>query len=147
MKLNWGTGIAIFYGAFMAIMIFAVIFSAKNKSDLVVEEYYKDDINYESFRVKRQNSNQLEKTVDIEYQRADQAIQFVFPQDMPNVQGHITFFRPSDKRLDRRFPISLNDLGKMVIKKDRKLVGGLWKVKVEWQNDGKDYYYEKPLVL
>ena len=147
MKLNWGTGIAIFYGVFMAIMIFAVIFSAKNKSDLVVEEYYKDDINYESFRVKRQNSNQLEKTVDIQYQRTDQAIQFVFPRDMPNVQGQITFFRPSDKRLDRRFPISLNDSGEMIIKKDRKLVGGLWKVKVEWQNDGKDYYYEKPLVL
>ena len=146
MKINWGTGIAIFYGAFMAIMIFAVIFSAKNKSDLVVEEYYKDDINYESFRVKRQNSNQLKKTVDIEYQRNDQAIQFVFPNDMQNAQGNITFFRPSDKRLDRRFPISLNE-GKMIIKKDRKLVGGLWKVKVEWQNNGKDYYYEKPLVL
>lgn len=147
MKFNWGTSIAIFYIGFMAVMIFAVIFSARNKSDLVVEEYYKDDINYETFRVKRQNSNLLEQTIDIRYDRSEEVIQFNFPKDMEKAKGQIVFFRPSDKRLDRIFPITLNENAQMMIKKDRNLVNGLWKIKVEWQESGKDYYYEKPLVL
>ena len=92
MKFNWGTGITVFYLAFMAIMIFAVVFSARNKSDLVVEEYYKEDINYESFRVKRENSNQLERSVDIQYKRDNQEIQFVFPKEMETIDGHVVFF-------------------------------------------------------
>ena len=46
--MNWGTGIAIFYGTFMVIMITFVIKSRSVDHSLVMDNYYEEDINYQS---------------------------------------------------------------------------------------------------
>ena len=56
MKFNWGTGIGLFYVVFVVIMVSMVMFSARNNIDLVQEDYYEKDLNYESFRLARENS-------------------------------------------------------------------------------------------
>jgi hypothetical protein len=50
MKLNWGTGIAIFYGLFMVIMITFVVMSRNVDHSLVMEDYYEADINYQEHK-------------------------------------------------------------------------------------------------
>jgi len=49
MKINWGTGIVIAFGLFMAFILYFVIevqSNSKYDNDLVVEEYYKHDAQF-----------------------------------------------------------------------------------------------------
>jgi hypothetical protein len=46
--MNWGKGIIIGMGLFMAFIIFLVVNLMMQKVDLESEDYYKREINYES---------------------------------------------------------------------------------------------------
>ena len=147
MKINWGSGIAIFYSLFVLVMIFMVIKSTQNKSHLVQENYYNKDLNYESFRQKRENASALDNPVGIKYISKQNSVELEFPQDMPEVSGKVTLFRPSNKFLDKTYTIKLDNTSKMNIPLEKHMPGGLWKVQVDWETKGKKYYTEENLVF
>ena len=147
MKLNWGTGIAIFYGAFVLVMIFMVVKSAQNQSHLVQEHYYDKDLNYEEFRQKRENARDVKRQVAISYSRADQRIYFDFPKDIGEASGEVALYRPSNKFLDKSFKIRLDDNKRMFIPVTREIPAGLWRIQVDWEAGGRKYFQEKSMVL
>jgi len=147
MKLNWGTGIAIFYSCFVLVMIFMVIKSAQNQSHLVQEHYYQKDLNYESFRQKRQNATNMSEQVKINFTASQKAIQITFPDQMIGATGKVSLYRPSNKFLDKSFDLELNEQSSMSIPVPKEMAKGLWKVKVDWNSKGKQYYSEENLVL
>jgi hypothetical protein len=147
MKLNWGTGIAIFYSCFVLIMIFMVIKSKQNQAHLVQEDYYQKDLKYEEFRLKRQNSTQISNQVDITYNPAEKNIQLNFPDDMMNASGKVSLFRPSNKYLDKSYKLKLNSLAEMRIPVTKDMPKGLWRVKLDWENQGTGYYMEEDIIL
>lgn len=147
MKLNWGTSIAIFYSAFVIVMVLMVIKSSQNQMHLVQDNYYDKDMNYESFRSKRANSAEVADQISVKFSTTTDEVQFSFPVEMKDVKGTITFFRPSNKYLDKVFTLKLNEEGKMNIKSGRDLPSGLWKIKIDWEEGGKSYYKESTLVL
>ena len=147
MKINWGSGIAIFYSLFVLVMIFMVIKSTQNKSHLVQENYYNKDLNYESFRQKRENASTLDTPVGIKYISKQNSVELEFPQEMSEVSGKVTLFRPSNKFLDKTYVIKLDNSSKMNIPLEKQMPGGLWKVQVDWETQGKKYYTEENLVF
>lgn len=147
MKINWGTGIAIFYTCFMAAMIIMVIKSTQNNVQLVQENYYDKDLNYEEFRLKRENASNLSVPIEIKYLTSTKNIQVIFPDNTEDISGQISLFRPSNKFLDKQFKISVNASGKMEIPVDKSFQNGLWKVQVEWLNQGKSYFSEQSIVI
>ena len=147
MKLNWGSGIAIFYTLFVLVMIFMVIKSKQNQVHLVQENYYQKDLNYEDFRVKRQNAAQLTEKIQVEYLAKDRNIQLTFPQSMMEASGKVSLFRPSNKYLDKSYNIQLDKEAQMYIPVDRSLPAGRWKIKIDWESAGRKYYNEEDLVL
>ena len=147
MKINWGTGIAIFYSLFVLAMVTMVVKSTHNKPHMVQEDYYKRDINYESFRQKRQNTENLDVRVEVKSKAGEDFIQLGFPQEFGNVNGQVTLFRPSDETLDRNYKLLLDETGAVKIPVGDKLISGNWKIQLDWTHQGKEYFLEKNIEI
>jgi nitrogen fixation protein FixH len=147
MKLNWGTGIAIFYSLFVLVMVFMVIKSAQNQSHLVQENYYRKDLNYESFRQKRENAQNMAEQVTIQYLSNQSQIRLQFPSDMATASGEIAMYRPSNKFLDKKLKLVLDKNGQMLIPVTKEMAKGLWKIQLDWENENRLYYCEENIVI
>ncbi len=144
MKFNWGTGIALFYGLFVVVLVAAVIKSTQYDNSLVSDHYYADDLAYQQHYVKLVNSKSLLE--DVKIVRSEEAVRLTFPQEVGVIQGEIIFFCPSDSQQDFKLPIEL-DADKKQVVPIKQIKKGLWKVKVDWQADGKPYYKEETIIF
>ena len=94
MKINWGTGIALFYSVFMLVMISAVLKTKTYDHSLVSDHYYEDDLNYQKHYDKLVNAQNLNDDLAIVLDRVKMMMKFEFPEEMDKVNGEIQFFLP-----------------------------------------------------
>ncbi len=146
-KFNWGTGITIVIILFLVITIGQVVFIHKTIDyDLVDEEYYKAEIEYQTQIEKVKRTNALPEKIKIKL--LDKFIEFNFPLmfNSNSVRGIINFYKPSDDLLDKTESIKLDEENKMFFAYDQ-LSSGLWKIKINWSVDNVEYYNEKIVML
>ena len=146
MKFNWGTGIALFYSIFAITMVGLALQTTKHDVGLVKKDYYDDDINYQSHYVKMQNARNLTTDLVIKLNADGQNIVLQFPKDLPNATGQILLFRPSQTGVDTKLDIKTDAQNAQVLSTTG-LKSGLWKIKVDWQAEGKEYYKEQGIVI
>ncbi|RME05447.1 MAG: hypothetical protein D6816_08870 [Bacteroidetes bacterium] len=145
MKFTWGTGIAIFYIAFVIIMVGMVVYSKTFDNSLVVENYYDEDLRFQEKIDKLENSAKLEKDLEIASTN-NLDILLSFPENLKNITGTVLLYRADDISKDVSFKISVNEKNQMLIPGNEYL-GARWTVKVDWQGDGTPYYKEKDVLL
>lgn len=146
-KMNWGTGITIVIVVFLVVTIGQVILIHKLIDyDLVVEEYYDAEINYQSQIDKIKRTQDLPEELKISI--SEKGIEFDFPKifESKSISGVVNFYKPSDDLLDTKEMIIVDDSCRMFLPKD-KFSAGLWKAKVDWSVDGVEYYNEKLLMV
>ncbi|MBC8401319.1 MAG: FixH family protein [Candidatus Marinimicrobia bacterium] len=133
---------------FMVLNVAFVIYTHTLSFGLVSENYYADELAYQDQIDRIERTNALPQPVKVKFSPAS-GVMVSFPVlfEPATVEGTIKLFRPSDKRLDRRFPISLNREGVQYIPAANLPVPGLWKVKIFWQSEGIEYYLEEELIL
>ncbi len=146
MKLNWGTGIAIVYSAFVIIMVSLVVYSKNIDHTLVMDNYYEEDLKYQGHIDKVNNSRTLANDLEISVLEPDRLLRLQFPVAVSAVSGNVLFYRADDKGKDFSVNIAVNEKGEMNVPTD-KLLPGKWKVQVDWKGDGTDYFKEKVIVL
>jgi hypothetical protein len=146
MRLNWGTGIAMFYSTFVIVLVAVVIKTTTFDNSLVSEDYYADDLNYQKQYEKLKNSKNLLNDLEIANNFNGGQIKFQFPVDLGVPQGEIYFFCPSDSKLDFRIPIKADSEYQQFISTEQ-LKSGLWRIKVDWQAGGQPYFKELALAL
>jgi len=146
MKLNWGTGIAIFYGIFVVVLVAIVIKTTTFDNSLVSDDYYADDLNYQQQYNKLANSRDLADDLRINMQAAAQLVELVFPSDLGKAGGEIVFFCPSDSKSDFTVAVQPGDDNRQTVP-TAGLKPGLWRVKVDWQADGKAYFKEVVITI
>ena len=139
MKINWGTGIALFYTCFVITMVTFVVKSKGIDHSLVVENYYEEDLAYQSRLDKIHNSEKLEQDLVINQQQ-DQII-FQFPEVLNDIKGNIWFYRANDVRQDQKIDFQV-DANNQFIFPTKTLINGLWTIKVDWADNQKEYYKE-----
>lgn len=147
MKINWGTGIVLAFIAFISFILYFVISMTVNKKyehDLVVEDYYGQELEFEKEMTKQKNAQYLKE--DVIWKRVPQGIMLTFPETMApsKITGNVFLYRPSNKQLDFEVEISLSDHNLLI--PDKSLLGGRWNLKVDWQYDGNLYLYKKDIV-
>lgn len=142
MKLNWGSGIAIFYILFVSAMISMVVKSCQNQHHLVEEEYYQKDLGYEEFRLKRANGESLKKEITALYLAESNELQITFPVDLEAVTGELKLYRPSNKFMDKKYELKLDSTNSMKIKLGNQFQKGLWQIQLDWLNKKEAYYNE-----
>ncbi|MEN0004897.1 MAG: FixH family protein [Bacteroidota bacterium] len=146
MKINWGTGIALFYIVFVVALVFQVYKSTQYDNSLVSEKYYADDLAYQSHYDKLVNSQQLDQDLKIQKLAAEQQVQLHFPAEFSEIQGEIHFFCPSNSHIDFKVPIALNADNIQLVSTEA-LRAGLWRIKVDWQVADKGFYKEEVIQI
>ena len=141
MKINWGYGITIFYIFFASTLVFVVIQSRKVNHNLVVENYYNEDITYQKHLNKKRNFEKSNNVI-VKRKYQNEEIEFKF-LTTESVSGQIHFYRPSNKEDDLYIPINSNILNFNT----SKLKKGRWKIKIDWQDNERQYYHEKDITL
>lgn len=140
MKFNWGHGIALFYILFVSALGFALYKSFGVNHNLVMEDYYKQDIEYQK-HFDEVNNYLKDGSASVE---VDQSTKKVVIKILGNkIKGDALFYRPSDKSLDFNVPI-VDNVTDIDIEG---LLPGRWKVKVSWDSGNKPYYMEKEIVI
>ena len=145
MKISWGTAIAIFYSFFVIAML-VFVFAANNEDiSLVSDTYYEEDLSYQLKLDKMKRTNQLQHVFELSIEQNPTGISVTIPEELPHFKGNMTLFHPAYAALDQAYPIENNVENKQIIPVE-KLKKGRWLVKIEGENEGKNYYHEAYLI-
>jgi hypothetical protein len=147
MKFNWGTGIVLaFIGFISFIMYFIISMNTNDKynHDLVTEDYYKQELEFQNEINKETNAKSL--TDNIQWKKTDQGLIIIFPETLKanSITGKVFLYRPSNKQFDFEIPISLSNHNLLI--PDKRLLDGRWNIKVDWQYNGTGYLFKKEII-
>ena len=147
MKFNWGTGIVIAFIGFIAFIMYFVINMNTNKKydhDLVTEDYYKQELEFQQDIDKETNSKALVK--NLSWEKTAEGIVIKFPDNLNynDIKGKVFLYRPSNKQFDFETDISLSNHNLLI--PDKRLLDGRWNIKVDWQYNGKSFLFKKEIV-
>lgn len=147
MKFNWGTGLVIFFIIFISSLIFILYKSTQYDNALVIDNYYDEDIKYQSHYDKKQNTAQLPQKVSVKYDSESKSVQFVFPADsIQPPKGNIWLYNPVHKSMDKNFPF-VTDENMSFLLPLNDAAPGRWKLKIDWTQGGKEYYTEEEILI
>lgn len=136
--MSWGHGIIIAFICFGVLIFSMVAISMNQNVNLVADNYYEQEINFQSQIDKIGNFNNLKEKPLLTFAREEDKCFLSFPEGMPEVEGTIHFFRQSDNNLDVIYKIQ----DKAIEVDISALKKGLWTVKVDWAAGEKGYYFE-----
>lgn len=145
MKFNWGHGIAIFITLFVIGLVFLVVKSMNVRYELVAEDYYPKELNYQS-EINRLNN--AARFGELELEQIDKRIKVSLPDTFAtgNSNGFYYLYCPSDSRQDLSDTLILeNDHVFWVpIDNSKKLK---YEVQVDLVFQGEGHLYKKSIFL
>lgn len=143
--MNWGTKIVIVFSAFVGGILFLVFKSAQQNTDLVVTDYYEQELKYQE--VIDASKRTLALTNAVSCKVNNETIEIVFPADMHGKQmnGEVWLYCIADKKKDIKQAFSIGNTNLVV--PFTKLNKGLHEVKINWQAEGQSYYHEQKLFI
>lgn len=138
--MNWGKGITIFMVAFMAFIGSMVYYAFTKNADLVQEDYYENELNYDKNKESKANYEVMEEEVMLTQQ--EEGVVLEFPENIVLVdKGKIIFYRPDQKKYDREFDLKLNENHQQILSYEN-FKEGYYDVTVEWSDGAKNYIFE-----
>lgn len=138
--MNWGKGIVIFMIAFMIFIGSMVYYAFTQNADLIQENYYESELNYDTDKLSKQNYLALENK--IEMNQIESGVQILFPNDLQNpTKGKIIFYRADEKKYDREFELTLNENNEQILAYENFIVG-TYEVSIQWSDSQKSYIYQ-----
>ncbi|MDV7188412.1 FixH family protein [Lutibacter sp. TH_r2] len=145
-RISWPMGITIALVAFVIFIlsfVFKVTFLDEYNHQLVSEDYYKDELNYQQEIDKLNNAVELKQNVLIE--KTVEGLSIIFPSEFnpKEITGKIYFQRLSNSKIDFELPIKLET--NTVLIKNQDLVEGKWNVKIEWKAKEKEYLLKQKI--
>lgn len=147
-KIGWGTSIVIAFAFFISFILYFVIkvqSDSKYDNELVVEEYYKKDAQYGEDYVKMQNAENLKQKPVVTQTKDFIEIQFPSSMQLQEIKGIVSFYRPSNKKLDFQVPILLSKPSLLIPKTN--LVGGRWGITLDWEYQSKTYKLKETIYI
>jgi len=143
----WPIAITGFFVIAILFIITFIAFAMRQREDLVSADYYEREVRYQSQLDSMNRSQTLAAQAVVTFEPAQQVIVVTLPAaQTQGATGNIHLYRPSDARLDREVPLALNAEGIQRLNA-KELRDGLWKVRVKWSVDGKDYFVDQPVIV
>ena len=142
MKINWGLRIVVLYMGFVVFMLTLVYKCTQQKFDLVSKDYYAKELAYGGIIEGHHNKSILETPVSVGL--GDGGVQIQLPASQKGLQkGMVLFYRPSDAGKD--VEMAFNSISHTVPL--AKFSKGVYKVKITWENKGKQYFDEQGIYI
>lgn len=143
MKINFGVKIVVLYLSFVALILILVSLCFNYKVDLVSKDYYAKELVFQNKLDASQRDAQLKKSISFNIIKNN----IVFSLDSAllnkDVQGTITFYRPSNSALDIIKKINFVN-GKQLIEISG-FKKGFYKVQLDYEINKVKYYKENNL--
>ncbi len=142
--MNFGKGIVVAF-AFFALFIGTLVFICiKQDINLVSVNYYQEELAH------GQKMNQMANTKDLVNEPVitvvGNSIAVDFPQFGELEEGELKLIRPSDVKLDQKFMLHTStDHHQQFVMES--WVRGLYRASMKWKMNGKEYYFEKLIVI
>jgi hypothetical protein len=140
--MNWGKGIIVALSLFVGFILFLVITLMRQDVDLVSEDYYKQEIDYEARIQKEQNGLNSAAKIKIVNQKSFIIIQLPDSIDLTNVLVNLK--RPNDEKLDKSFKIEGT---KTFMLPKASLEKGKYDLTIEYTINGEECLMKKAITL
>lgn len=138
--MNWGKGIVIAMSLFIVFIVVLVIGLMSQRVDLVSEDYYKKEINYEEELTAMKNAEALDSKIELRLQKEFILVQLPEEGDFKTIE--VRLIRPDDNKLDKTYPIK----GTRTFLIERKdLVKGTYDIEIHYEMEGKHYLQKKTI--
>lgn len=140
--MNWGKGIVIALTLFIGFISFLVVKIMSQDVDLVSEDYYKQEIDYEARIQKEQNGLNNAAKIELVDQEAYVVVQLPDSSSLTNVVLNLK--RPNDKKLDKSFKIEGT---KTFMLPKSSLEKGKYELTIEYTINGEECLMKKVIKL
>jgi hypothetical protein len=140
--MNWGKGIVIALTLFIVFISFLVVKIMSQDVDLVSEDYYKQEIDYEARIQKEQNGLNNAAKIELIDQEAYVVVQLPDSSSLTNVVLNLK--RPNDKKLDKSFKIEGT---KTFMLPKASLEKGKYDLTIEYTINGEECLMKKSITL
>jgi nitrogen fixation protein FixH len=143
----WPAAIVGFFVLAIIFLTTFIVWAVHQRADLVSANYYENEVRYQQQLDSMNRSQSLAAQSVITYEPVRQNIVITLPTAQSHgATGSVHLYRPSDARLDREVPLTLDAEG--IQRLDAKqLHDGLWKVRVKWSVNGQDYFLDQPVIV
>ena len=140
MKINWGVGITILYTGFVAMILVLVGMSASQKIDLVTNDYYGEELQFQDKINKTKRANELVEPLT--WQVSDSGLLIRYPKVLAenNFAGKVKLYCPSNEKNDRLFDVNLKDYQQFI--PASKIPEGRYHLQIDWKSGSQTYWNE-----
>ncbi len=148
MKINWGWSIVIAIVSFMGFILYFVIKVQTNSeydNELVVEDYYKQEVAFQQTIDKKQNAANLTEKINITSDKEGIHIHFPTTMDYEKIKGKVSLYRPSNQKLDSEKIFSLSSSHLLIPKSE--LVSGRWDISIDWNYNDQEYLNKETIYF
>lgn len=145
MKLNWGTGIAILYSGFVAMILVLVVMSTNQKIDLVTDNYYAEELRFQDKINKTKRAKALADPLKWEVNEKGILIHYPKSFSEKNLTGKVNLYCPSDDSKDLSFEVNSTDNIQLV--PSSKIPEGRYHLQIDWKNGEETYWNEDLIVI
>jgi hypothetical protein len=140
--MNWGKGIIIGMALFMGFILTMVVIMMRQKIDLVEEDYYKRELNYEDqLAAQKMYGTSIEK---ISVTSKKNSLHVYFPAEFQKNDVIITLRRPNDKSKD--LVLTIKPMEEVIIPTDT-FPKGLFTVTISGSIHGKPYEMSEQVTI
>ena len=143
--MNWGTKILIVYVVFVVGIVFMVVKSSTQNTDLVTTDYYAKELKYQDKIDEIKRASALSAPVECSIK--DNVLTIIFPKDFTGkkLAGQAVLYCPSNEKKDIKKDFNILDEAlQLAIPVGGK---GLYELHISWQDGGVTYYFEKKIII
>ncbi len=143
--MNWGYKILTVYIIFVAGILFLVFKSSNQNQDLVIPDYYEQELKFQQRIDETERANALSAAVKFEI--GNKEIIIHLPPEMKGMEvaTHVLLYCTSDKSKDIQQDFTTKEaVIKLAFSPANK---GLHELKINWVANEKTYYYEHKLFI
>lgn len=147
-KFNWGTGIFLAVTLFIIATLSVVSYMISLDFYLVSNDHYEEGVRYQETIDGQQRFKNLDNPVLVLFDEPTVSIKITFPKKLrsDSLSGSITFYRPNNSDLDRKYKLQIDENGRQTIPV-ADFEKGRWKLTLEWKQDSLLYIDEKNIFI
>lgn len=144
----WPWAIVLTFVLFISGTVSLVVMACSQKVELVSNNYYEQELQFQEQLDRMNHTSQLAAPAKINYDPVRKLIAISLPPEHHGrkTTGHIDLYRPSAAGQDRHLMLQTDERGMQNLNVAQ-LGAGLWKLRLRWQVDGREYFHEQQVVI
>jgi hypothetical protein len=141
--MNIGKWIIVAFVLFAAFIATLVTICVRQDISLVSKNYYKEELQYQARIIQENNTSSLKEKPTLSIK--SNHVEVAFHEHTPE-KGELVLFCPGNEKMDRSF--DLKEINTSPMSFDiANLQKGMYRARLQWTMNGKEYYQEEIIYL